>query len=302
MIDVLGSIGLDVVMTCQTLPRPGETVLTQNYDLMPGGKGANQALAARRAGADVRFVASVGQDDFATRALANLTDSGVDLACVARRQAPTACATICVDAAGQNQIVVASGANLLTRAEQMAGLGDAGDVLLLQMEISLAENWQALAYGGQEHKVLNAAPYAPIPADALAALDTLIVNEVEAEMLSEDHQLGVTAPLDIARVAAERFGLTCIVTIGAEGTVSWHQGRGYRAPALALEAIDTVGAGDAFVGAYCAALQAGDGHELCLKKANIAGGLTCRFPGAQGGIPDAISIAGFLDDIAVQAL
>lgn len=302
MIDVLGSIGLDVVMTCKSLPRPGETVLTQTYDLIPGGKGANQALAARRAGAAVRFVASVGQDDFATRAVENLAEAGVDLSCLARRHAPTACATICVDAEGQNQIVVAAGANLLTRAEQMADLGEAGDILLLQMEIAASENWQAIEYGGQEHKVLNAAPYAPIPAEALAALDTLIVNEVEAEMLSEDHGLGRTAPLEIAQAAAERFGLTCIVTIGAEGTVSWHEGRGYHAPALPVNATDTVGAGDAFVGAYCAALQAGDAHDLCLAKATISGSLTCRYPGAQSGIPDAISIQGFLNDIAVERL
>ena len=92
MIDVLGSIGLDVVMACQALPRPGETVLTDSYRLAPGGKGANQALAARRAGAEVRFVASVGQDDFADRALANLDAAGIDLACVKRTEAATACA------------------------------------------------------------------------------------------------------------------------------------------------------------------------------------------------------------------
>lgn len=303
MIDVLGSINLDLVMTCTALPRPGETVLTDVYQLVPGGKGANQALAARRAGAPVRFVASVGRDDFAERALANLAAAGVDLSCVARRTAATGCATVCVDAAGENQIVVASGANMMTRAEQMAELGEAGEILLLQMEIAPLENWQAVEFGGQARKVLNAAPYGPAPAAALAALDTLILNELEAEMLSEEHGLGETAPLAIARAAAERFGLTCIVTLGPEGAVSWHDGRGWRVPALPVKATDTVGAGDAFVGAYCAALLSdGDDHADCLKKAAIAGSLACTFAGAQGGIPDAHAIASFLDDIAVERL
>ena len=300
MIDVLGSIALDLVMTCTTLPRVGETVLTDSYRLAPGGKGANQALAARRAGAEVRFVGSVGQDDFANRALTNLEAAGIGLDCVARTLAPTGCATVCVDAYGENQIVVASGANLLTRAEQMAGLGDAGDVLLLQLEISPEQNWQAIEFGGQAVKVLNAAPYAPIPAAALSALDVLIVNELEAEMLSENHGFGETAPVAIARAAAERFGLTCIVTLGAEGAVSWHAGGGYRAPALPLDAKDTVGAGDAFVGAYCAALADGHEHALCLRRAIVSGSLTCAFPGAQEGIPDALSIDGLLDEVAVE--
>ena len=119
-------------------------------------------------------------------------------------------------------------------------------------------------------------------------------------MLSDDHGLGETAPVAIARAAGQRFGLACIVTLGPEGAVSWHRGQVHRAGTLRVAANDTVGAGDAFVGAYCASLAAGEEHALCLKKASIAGALTCQFPGAQDGIPDALSIAGFLDDVAVE--
>ena len=299
MIDVFGSIGLDVVMQCAALPRPGETVLTESYRLAPGGKGANQALAAARAGADVRFVASIGEDDFGTRALANLEAAGVDLSFVARSAAATACATVCVAENGENQIVVASGANLLTRARQLDALAAPGNLLLLQMEISLSENWRALERPGEYYAVLNAAPYAPIPEAALAGLDVLIVNELEAEMLSEDHGFGETEPLAIARALYERHAVTGIVTLGAEGAVSWHEGQGYRVPALDVPVTDTVGAGDAFVGAFCAALSAEEAHENCLQKAIIAGSLACAFPGAQDGIPDKTSIDGFLGDVVV---
>jgi ribokinase len=190
LIIVFGSIGLDIVQTVCHLPRPGETVLTANYVMLPGGKGANQALAAARAGGEVCFSASIGDDDFGQRALSNLAEAGVDLSAVARRSRPTACATISVDGDGENQIVVSSGANLETTAAQLKAAP--GDLVLQQMEIPLSEICAGVDLAQQQGAqiILNAAPFHPIPPAILAKLDILIVNEVEARMLADDLGLG----------------------------------------------------------------------------------------------------------------
>lgn len=302
MIIVFGSIGLDIVQPVRRLPRPGETVLTADYAMLPGGKGANQALAAARAGAAVRFAASIGDDDFGQRALLNLEQAGVNIAAVARRGRPTACATISVDSAGENQIVVSSGANLETVAEQMSPMR--GDLVLQQMEIPLPEIWAGidLAQARGARTILNAAPFQPIPADALAKLDVLIVNEVEAEMLADDLDLGaVELPLVCAKLQ-ERFATTIVLTVGANGAMAFAHDQALQADVLPIRALDTVGAGDAFVGAYVAAMAAEMSLADCLRWGSVAGGLTCLKPGAQDGVPNRAEIEARLDEIAITAI
>lgn len=285
MIIVFGSIGLDIVQSVRRLPRAGETVLTGDYAMLPGGKGANQALAAARAGGAVTFIASIGADDFGARALANLEQAGIDLTGVKRTNRPTACATISVDADGENQIVVASSANLDTAATQLRPNG--GDLLLQQMEIPLPEIWAGI---DRAHKVgaktiLNAAPFQPIPPASLKKLDVLIVNEIEARMLGDDLGLGATDLTDICAQVREKFDLVVVLTLGGQGAKVFVGQQTLTATALPIQALDTVGAGDAFVGVFVAALAAEKSLADCLTWGSVAGGLACLKPGAQDGVP-----------------
>ncbi len=285
MIIVFGSVGLDIVQSVRRLPQPGETVLTADYVMLPGGKGANQALAAARAGGDVIFVASIGDDDFGRRALVSLEQAGVFLDNIARVNRPTACATISVDSTGENQIVVSSGANLQTSARQLHC--GPGDLVLQQMEIPPREIWAGIdsAVENGARAILNAAPYQSIPPESLGKLEMLIVNEVEAAMLAED--LDINAPsLDQACAQVrDRFGLDMVLTLGGQGAMVIGKNRNLRANALPIKALDTVGAGDAFVGAFVAAMAAEKDLADCLVDGSVAGGLACLQPGAQDGVP-----------------
>ena len=182
MIVVFGSINIDLIGHAPTLMRPGETVLGSTLDFAPGGKGANQALAAARAGAEVRMVGCVGTDDFATRALALLREGGVDLSGVRQMDRHTGTALIIVDAAGENMITVLPGANsrLNATALEAAGIG-AGDWLLLQLETPIEATLAAarLAHENGAKTVLNLAPFMEFDLTLLADIDVLVVNETE---------------------------------------------------------------------------------------------------------------------------
>ena len=293
MITVFGSLSADLVTQVKHLPAPGETVTGPGYTVVPGGKGANQALAAARAGAPVRFVGSVGGDGFKDLALSGMREGGVDLSAVRESREQTACAFIAVDAQGENLIFVASGANLESRAEQLAAAGlTESDVLLLQMEITHAENWKAvdLAAAAGAKVVLNLAPAGPIPEESLRKLDVLVVNETEAGQLGA--QLG-PLPDDPEAIAAEiatRFALDCIVTLGPAGARSFGPSGTFSVPALAIDVVDTTAAGDAFVGAFAAGLNKGLGMEEALQMGAVAGSLACRAVGAQPSLPGGAEI------------
>jgi ribokinase len=302
LIIVFGSIGLDIVQSVSSLPRPGETVLTSDYAMLPGGKGANQALAAARAGAAVHFAGSIGDDDFGQRALRNLEQAGVNIGDVARRDRPTACATISVDSAGENQIVVSSGANLETVVGQMSPA--AGDLVLQQMEIPLREIWAGidLAHDKGARTILNAAPFQPIPAAILAKLDVLIVNEVEARMLADDLDLGAVELPAVCAEVRDRFATTVVLTVGGNGAMAFARDQALQAGILPIQAMDTVGAGDAFVGAYVAAMADGMSLADCLRWGSVAGGLTCLKPGAQDGVPQRDAIEARQDEITITPI
>ena len=288
MIIVFGSLNVDLVTPVERLPGVGETVLGPGYALHPGGKGANQALAARRAGAEVTMVGAVGRDGFAEIALRLLSEDGVDLSHVARVEAPTGAAFIAVDAAGSNQIVVAAGANALARADAAEALNPGeGDLLLLQREVPEGECLRAAramrAGGGRV--ILNLAPAGEPAPELLALTDILIVNEHEALILAGSLGWMETEPDAIAqRIDGER-GIACIVTLGAAGAVGWHGGVRRLLEAPSVEALDTVAAGDSFVGAFAAALQAGFGFSGALQRGLAAGSLACTIAGAQPSVP-----------------
>ncbi|AZO79756.1 MULTISPECIES: ribokinase [unclassified Bosea (in: a-proteobacteria)] len=288
MIIVFGSLNVDLVTLVERLPGAGETVMGPGYVLHPGGKGANQALAARRAGAEVTLVGAVGRDGFAEIALGLLDEDGVDLSHVARTDAPTGAAFIAVDADGANQIVVAAGANALAKADAAEELKPGeDDLLLLQREVPESECLRAAramrAGGGQV--ILNLAPAGEPAPELLALTDILIVNEHEALILARSLGWDETEPDAIAqRVDGER-SIACIVTLGSAGAVGWHGGVRRRLEAPVVEAVDTVAAGDSFVGAFAAALQAGFGFSGALQRGLAAGSLACTVAGAQPSVP-----------------
>jgi ribokinase len=283
MILIFGSINVDVIVPVPHLPRPGETVLGGDYVLLPGGKGANQAMAARRAGAEVVMAGAVGHDGFAAVALDPLHRAGIDTRLVRTVERPTGCAAIMVSDAGENMIAVASGANVAVRCDFVPDerLGP-GTLLVAQMEVPPAETAAMIrrvrARGGR--CVLNLAPALPIDAELLRDIDLLVANEGEAASLGADP----------ARVAGRlRQGL--VVTRGAAGAIAYlADGRTLPAPALPIVPVDTTGAGDTFVGVLAAALDRGMPFETALPRACVAAGLACLARGAQTAMPDAAAI------------
>lgn len=293
MVIVFGSINLDLVTRVPNIPAPGETVVGPSYAVIPGGKGANQALAARRAGAAVAFVGAVGRDPFAEAAVALLRAELVSLAAVATVDAPTGAAFIAVDPRAENAIVVAAGANGRVRAAQLDNVALAkGDVLLLQREVPDSETWAAarLAKRNGAQVVLNLAPAGPVAPDDLRLLDALILNEHEAVILGTALGIAETSPEAIARSVEAQFAVPTIVTLGAQGAVGFSGGTVHRIAAPSVAVVDTTAAGDAFVGAFAAALD----HDLTFVEAMAngvaAGSLACMRDGAQPSLPSVAEI------------
>ena len=300
MIVVFGSINADLVIEVATLPRPGETVLAPDYRAVPGGKGANQALAARRAGGEVAMYGCVGHDPFAAIALELLDRDGVDLSGLARSDRATGCAVVCVGPRGENQIVVASGANRDARMNTIPETVLGPDTtLVLQLEVDGSETAALIgrARASGARIVLNAAPAAAFPEAALAAIDVLIVNRLEASTVAE--LVGSPAP-DVAASArrlADRLGCLVIATLGHEGAIAIGADAAWRVDALRIEARDTTGAGDTFAGVFAAALDLGAPVPDALARASVAAGLACLEIGAQQSIPTAAMIDARLGEI-----
>jgi ribokinase len=283
MLLVFGSINIDLLVPVPVLPRPGETVLGGDYRLLPGGKGANQALAACRAGASVMMAGAVGKDAFAGAALALLRRDGVDLTLVRQVDRPTGLAAIMVGGSGENLIAVASGANAAVRAESVPDdMLSAQRIVLCQMEVPAAETAGLIRRAARRgaRSILNLAPAMPIEPSLFDDLDLLVANEAEAAVLGED-------PAAIARRLRQAF----VVTRGAAGSTAFlRDGRRLEIPVLAIDAVDTTGAGDTFVGVLAAGLDQDMALEPALRRASAAAGLACIAHGAQTAMPDAIAI------------
>jgi ribokinase len=299
VIVVFGSVNIDIEMRAPRLPRPGETLLSRDYMMTPGGKGANQALAAARAGAEVKMIATVGDDDFASFALDFLKEAAVDIALVgAASERHTGCATVWVDDGGENSILVGAGANLLTRAAQVPDrLLGPETVLLLQMEVSEAENWRLIERAKKRgaRVILNVAPAGMVPDTVLKSVDILIVNELEGQTVAKEVGLDLEQTTRVPRALAARYDLTCILTLGGAGLLCFGPDGGWSVPSLPISAIDTTAAGDAFVGNLAAALADGRPVEEALRWAAVAAGLCCLREGAQPAMPHHGDIAAHLD-------
>jgi ribokinase len=266
---VVGSVNLDLVARAERLPRPGETVTGASFARVPGGKGANQAVAAARLGAEVSLIASVGGDSFADEALAGLEEAAVRLDGLKRSEGETGVAVIVVDAEGENQIVVAPGANLALEPADVV-LPDA-DGVLCQQEIPHAtvERVAELAHG---RFFLNAAPARPGAPEA----DLTVVNRYELEALPR------------------RGGLVC-VTLGSEGALLLRDGEEVaRAEPPPVTAVDGTAAGDAFTACLVVSRLEGRGWDEALRRACIAGALAASRAGAQPSLPTAEEVDALL--------
>ncbi|MFO0412771.1 MAG: ribokinase [bacterium] len=266
---VVGSINLDLVATAPRLPRAGETVTGATLARHPGGKGANQALAARRLGAEVDLIGAVGWDPMADEALLLVKAYGVGLEQILiEDDEPTGVALIAVDPEGENQIVVAAGANHRLKPGDLPARIETP--LILQLELPI-ETVEAAAGRGTDFVCINLAPAAPVSDQLLRRADLLVVNETEAEFYGDLlHQCG-------GRV---------VVTLGARGAVMYQRGAEIaRATPPKVKAVDATGAGDCFVGAICVALLEGMEPEAALRFACAAGAIAATRPGAQPSLP-----------------
>jgi len=301
MITVFGSLNVDYIFQVSQLPAPGETVLASNMQVLPGGKGANQAVAAARAGAKVSMVGAVGRDALSKIALAGLLDAGVDTSAVALSTMPTGTAAINVDAQGENAITVSSGANLDASGDSLDEKNlTPRTTVLLQMEVPMTAMADLVQRARKKESciVWNLAPMQCVDLALLKQVNCLIVNEVELNQLhSEFHQtLGPNngSAKDVEQRAWDIFTLTrqsVVVTLGAKGTLAVHNNTLLTVPALAISPVDTVGAGDAFTGAFTAALDRGETFPVALRWGSVAGGLACLETGAQSSLPTAAQIS-----------
>lgn len=291
-IAVFGSANMDLVAYVRERPGPGETVTGREFRTVPGGKGANQAIAAARAGAEVRFAGSVGNDDFGTRLRATLTEAGVDVARLRTVPGASGIAHIVVDDAGGNSIIVVPGANAAATAPGPADLAGCA-ALLLQLELPMPA---VLAAAGAARAAgvpvaLTPAPVRDLPGDLLTCVDLLVPNEHEAARITgaADPERALAALLD--RVPA------AVITLGERGALYGARGaEPVRVAAPKVRAVDTTAAGDTFAGALAVARAEGRAPAAALRFAAAAAALSVRTAGASTSMPSRAEIDFFLRD------
>jgi ribokinase len=317
---VVGSLNMDLVVPVPRFPVAGETLLGGDYARHPGGKGANQAVAAARAGGTVAMVGRVGADAFGAALVDGLAADGVATEAIAALgDAPTGVAFISIDPSAQNTIIVAPGANARLAASDLAAERFAGArVVLLQLEVPLETTLRAarLGRGAGARVVLNLAPAQPLTAAQLADVDLLLVNETEAAGLTGIAADEVARAPERAAAALTALVPAAVLTLGAAGAAWAEAAAGARGsaadadgaaagmggeavtglvPGFAVEAVDTTAAGDAFAGALAVRIAQGAPLAEAVRYANAAGALAATRPGAQPSLPTAAELDAFLE-------
>jgi len=288
---VVGSVNMDLVVRCARLPRPGETVIGHDFRSVPGGKGANQAVAAARLGAAVEFVGCIGTDSFGTQAAEALRREGIGLAHLSRVEGcATGVAVITVSDTGENSIAVAPGANHLLSVGDIDAASErisTAAMLVCQLEIPLAVVHRAIeiAFAARVPVLLNPAPAQPLSDTLLSMVSLLVPNQGEAAALAAPTAGEKTSALDSALVLRRRGAGTVVVTLGADGVLVAGQSESERHRAYPARAVDTTGAGDAFVGALAAACAAGDDLRSAVDFAQRAAAFSVERHGAQAAMP-----------------
>ena len=297
---VVGSLNMDLVTRASRLPRGGETLVGQSFATVPGGKGANQAVAAARLGAEVAMIGCIGSDAYGAQLRDALLVEGIDCQAVSEVPGSSGVALIVVDDSSQNAIVIVAGSNgQLTPASLLAfdAVLQAAEVIVCQLEVPMDTVGYALTRGRELGKtvILNPAPASgPLPADWYACIDYLIPNESEASALS-----GVPVDsLDSAKVAATHLlkagAGKVIVTLGSQGAL-FADGQGFEhLLAPKMQAVDTTAAGDTFVGGFAAALASGQSEAEAIRFGQVAAALSVTRAGAQPSIPTLHDVQGFV--------
>ncbi|WP_251927225.1 ribokinase [Raoultella planticola] len=288
---VLGSINADHILNLESFPTPGETVTGHHYQVAFGGKGANQAVAAGRSGADIAFIACTGYDDIGERVRRQLQSDGIDVAPVrAVKDQSTGVALIFVNAEGENVIGIHAGANAALSVEQVeaekARIAGA-QALLMQLESPLESVLAAakIAHQHQTTVVLNPAPARELSDELLALVDIITPNETEAEKLTGIRVENDDDAANAARVLHAKGIGTVMITLGSRGVWVSHEGQGRRVPGFKVQAIDTIAAGDTFNGAFVTALLEGIALDEAIRFAHAAAAIAVTRKGAQPSVP-----------------
>ena len=303
-IAVLGGINMDLVGTAPRLPMPGETVIGETFYTAPGGKGANQAVAAARLGARVRMVGRVGDDVFGPRLMDALRSQGVDVTGVGvDRDRPSGTAIILLDARKQNHIVAIYGANIRCDGDQLRAVEsalDGADSLLLQLEVPLEISLAAAETASRKgvRVIWDPAPAMELPSKAYAATDILTPNQTEAAFLTGIEVTNVESARRAAEALLARGVGVAVVKLGESGAYyASESGRGH-VPSYEVEVVDTVAAGDAFGGALAVGLAEGLALEAAVRFAGAAGAVAVTRPGAQDAMPSRSEIEGLIAKIS----
>ena len=287
---VLGSSNTDMTVKTKYLPKAGETVLGNNFTMGPGGKGANQAVAASRLGGDVKFICKVGRDIFGDNAIAHYNNERLDTSDILRSNEPSGVALISVDEHAENNIVVASGANGdLNEADIEASrkaIENCG-ILLLQLEIPVPSVLKAakIAHEAGAMVVLNPAPACPLPEEIFRYVDLFIPNETELSNYSGIEVADVPGAEKAASAMKAKGVGKLIVTMGSKGALICDGGPSVFVPAHKVKAVDTTAAGDTFCGGLCVAIAEGKGLKEATEFATKASAITVQKMGAQNSIP-----------------
>ena len=283
---VIGSSNTDMTIKGDRLPKPGETVLGGEFRMGPGGKGANQAVAARRLGADVSFICKVGRDIFGDNAISGYQKEGIDCSRILRSDKASGTALILVDGNAENCIAVAPGANADLTPEDVDSVADvirSADYLILQLEIPVESVLRAakIAHEAGVYVILNPAPACHLPEELFGYISLITPNQTESALLS-----GVEDNLDAAVERLMQLGVKdVVVTLGSKGSLVISEGAKTLVPSLKVNAVDTTAAGDTFCGALCVALSEGCSLVDAAGFATKASALTVQKMGAQDSIP-----------------
>jgi ribokinase len=297
---VLGSVNADHVLQVASFPRPGETLHGHSYSVIPGGKGANQAVAAARLGADIAFIASVGDDSFGHQMIEAFKIDGINTqAVMIEENTPTGIAMIQVAATGENSICISAEANARLTADRIAphhGLIEAADTLLMQLEtpIKTIEKAAQIAKAAGTKVVLNPAPAHQLSDDLLQLVDMITPNETEAELLTGIEVTDMTSAQQAADALHAKGIETVMITLGSKGVWISQDGKGRQVEGFRVQATDTTGAGDTFNGAFLTGLQSGRKLDDAIKFAHAAAAISVTRMGAQTSIPSITEVERFL--------
>lgn len=299
---VVGSVNTDLTVQASRVARPGETLLGREFTVSHGGKGANQAVAAARLGAAVTFVGCVGRDNLGDDAVAALDDEGVDTRYIRRvNEHPSGVALIVVGDDGENAIIVAPGSNAELTAENVTDATPAfneADVVLVQLEVPLPAVEQALTIGRSRGAttILNPAPAQPLSKHILSLVDWLTPNETEAALLAGEENKTSEKLASIGRSLIESNVGKVVVTRGSAGSTYISPDETFDVEPLRVDAIDTVGAGDAFNGALAVALGRGDAVREALRFASAAAAISVTRRSAQASMPTIDEVEHFMKE------